>query len=160
MATLWLDRCVCEHDTCNEEQNGTFLPSRLIEIYESGGKLEGRLVSTEEPMETMCRSGYFALSYCWGTDRGKTVSKTTRDTLSMFQEGIDVATLPKTFRDAMFVVRKMKYHYIWIDSLCIVQDDPEDFVRECSMMGRIYANSLCTISVSHNDNKNMVSRAG
>ena len=96
-------------------------------------------------------SDYFALSYCWGTDRGKTVAKTTRETLLPFHDQIDVKALPKTFQDAIQVVRSLGYRYLWIDSLCIVHDDPDDFGKECIQMGKIYANSICTISVSDPD---------
>lgn len=77
----------------------------------------------------------------------KAVAKTTRDTLLPFHGGISMEVLPKSFQDAMRVVRNLGSSYIWIDLLRIVQDDPDDFGKECIKMGQIYANFICTISV-------------
>ena len=148
MASEWLNTCVSQHKACGEERDTAFLPNRLVEVNEVEGQLQPRLVSTSDWSADMRGLNYFALSYCWGTGRGKTVAKTTRDTLLPFHDGISMEALPKTFRDAMQVVRSLGYSYIWIDSLCIVQDDPDDFGRECIQMGKIYANSISTISVS------------
>ncbi|KAH6844617.1 heterokaryon incompatibility protein-domain-containing protein [Chaetomium sp. MPI-CAGE-AT-0009] len=88
---------------------------------------------------------YLALSHCWGTDRGKTVAKTLRSTLPEHLERIDAENLPKTFLDAMEVVRRLGYNYLWTDSLCIIQDDKKDFEVECSRMHLVYSQALCTI---------------
>lgn len=55
---------------------------------------------------------------------------------------------PKTFEHALVVARELKVGYIWIDSLCIVPDDPQDWLHESSLMHRIYANSLCNIAAT------------
>ena len=56
--------------------------------------------------------------------------------------------IPKTFQDAIIVTRYLGFHYIWIDSLCIVQDDNEDWARESAKMSSIYANAVLTIAAS------------
>ena len=56
--------------------------------------------------------------------------------------------IPKTFQDAITVTRYLGFHYIWIDSLCIVQDDNEDWARESAKMSSIYANAVLTIAAS------------
>jgi len=146
-AMIWLSTCM-DHDACNADQNPAFVPTRLIRIdgYHDSIVLKLELGNHRRPASRPDR--YFTLSYCWGTDLGKTVPKTTRDNLDRHRDMIDMRSLPTTFQDAMRLVLVMGFHYIWIDSLCIVQDDPEDFTRECALMHQIYANSICTISVS------------
>jgi hypothetical protein len=61
-------------------------------------------------------------------------------------DSIPVATLPKTFADAVLLTRKLGIKYIWIDSLCIIQGDPEDWVRESARMAEVYQNAVLTIS--------------
>jgi hypothetical protein len=56
--------------------------------------------------------------------------------------------LPKTFEHALVVARELKVGYIWIDSLCIIQDDPRDWQHESSLMHRVYSNSLCNIAAT------------
>ncbi|KAF2786856.1 heterokaryon incompatibility, partial [Melanomma pulvis-pyrius CBS 109.77] len=66
---------------------------------------------------------YFTLSYCWG---GAEVTRLTKEVFLDFSRAIPFYDLPKTFKDAMVITRKLGYNYIWIDSLCIIQDDPDD----------------------------------
>ena len=63
---------------------------------------------------------YVALSHCWGSGRQ---FMTTKATLQQKMEGISFAELPKTFQDAIVVSRALRVQYLWIDSLCIIQDD-------------------------------------
>jgi hypothetical protein len=149
MALGWLETCMLEHQTCGADVELQFVPTRLVQVGISEGSLTLQLVNTNDwPSLAMREVNYLALSYCWGTDRGKTVAKTTRANLAQFLEFIDPVMLPRTFQDAMHVVWNLDYRYIWIDALCIVQDDAADLVRECAQMGEIYKNALFTICVS------------
>ena len=56
--------------------------------------------------------------------------------------------LPLTFRDAIFVTRKLGFKYLWIDSLAIIQDDADDWRREAASMAAIYSNASVTIAAS------------
>lgn len=56
-----------------------------------------------------------------------------------------VRSLPQTYQDAAIVAVQLGYRYLWIDALCIVQDDPEDWRRESAKMCTVYRNSCCTI---------------
>jgi hypothetical protein len=79
------------------------------------------------------------------------VIKTTDDTISKLKAGVPLHTLPETLRDAINITRSIGVKYIWIDSLCIIQDQksqPTDFSREAPHMGEIYSNSLLTIAAS------------
>ncbi|KAK3995955.1 heterokaryon incompatibility protein-domain-containing protein [Cladorrhinum sp. PSN332] len=83
------------------------------------------------------------LSPCWGK---RATITTTRSSYVEYRRGIRLDLLPKTLRDAVFVCRGLKIHYLWIDALCIVQDDPDDWRRESAQMHSIYGNSYITFA--------------
>jgi hypothetical protein len=143
----WLRTCTESHESCSKHQGGeTFLPTRLIDIGpgNDAAPLQRRLVISSSLDQ---KTPYFVLSYCWGTDRGKTAHKTTRDNLPLHLENIETTNLSKTYIDAMEVIQKLGYRYIWIDALCIIQDERSDFEVECSQMNQIYSRAYCTIVV-------------
>ncbi|KAI7364257.1 hypothetical protein KC357_g8580 [Hortaea werneckii] len=77
-----------------------------------------------------------ALSYCWG---GRDTAKTLRSNYQDRVRGISVAALPRTYRQAIHLARQLGIIHLWIDALCIVQDDDEDWTRESSRMAEIYS---------------------
>ncbi len=83
-----------------------------------------------------------ALSYTWGESRRV---RTTKEDYQAFQQEIPLATLPRTFRDAIKVAHSLKYQYIWIDALCIIQDCLVDQHHELAKMGNIYRYADFTI---------------
>ncbi|KAK4555318.1 hypothetical protein LTR86_007615 [Recurvomyces mirabilis] len=84
---------------------------------------------------------YTALSYCWGDTRPFRLLQGNHEALMM---DIPWAELPLTVRDAMSYTKALHIGYIWIDSLCIVQDDVKDWAFEAERMLRIYAGSHLT----------------
>ncbi|MCJ1459362.1 hypothetical protein MMC28_009739 [Mycoblastus sanguinarius] len=72
----------------------------------------------------------------------------TKSTLENLKKGFTVSDLPLTFRDAIFVARKFGVRYLWIDSLCIIQDSLEDWQQEASTMGDVYQSSVCNIAAT------------
>ena len=64
------------------------------------------------------------------------------------ERGIGFTQLPKTFQDAMIMTRYLGINYIWIDSLCIIQDSVEDWEKESALMDQIYSNSSCNIAAA------------
>jgi hypothetical protein len=88
---------------------------------------------------------YVALSHCWGSGR---VVRTTRETFPEFTRAVDVATLNQTFQDAIMVTRRLGFRYLWIDSLCIIQDDKDDWEREAAQMAQVYSQAQLTIAAS------------
>jgi hypothetical protein len=92
---------------------------------------------------------YTTLSYTWGLPG--TVLKTTDDNIAAHKNSIPLSTEYKTLEDAIYVTRSMGVKYIWIDSLCIIQDQlqkPSDFDIEGQHMKEIYSNSIFTIAAS------------
>lgn len=87
---------------------------------------------------------YIALSHCWGT--GNRPFTTTHATFPQRTDRIAFASLPRTFQHAVQATRELGARYLWIDSLCIVQDDVEDWAIESGLMGSIYARSYVTLA--------------
>ncbi|OBT40849.1 hypothetical protein VE00_08622 [Pseudogymnoascus sp. WSF 3629] len=71
---------------------------------------------------------------------------TTQNNLSEHCERIELDKLPQTFRDAINITRELGLRYIWIDSLCIVQDSPEDWTFEVNRMTDVYRNAYVTLA--------------
>ncbi|KAI1501586.1 heterokaryon incompatibility protein-domain-containing protein [Biscogniauxia marginata] len=94
-----------------------------------------------EPKELVI---YACLSYCWGADL-EGVLQTTRNNIPDHEKGIELSSLPKTIQDAITVCRGLKISNLWVDSICIIQDDSEDWKCEAAQMMSIYANSHVTI---------------
>lgn len=88
---------------------------------------------------------YITLSHTWGNID---ILTTKIENLQRHKENIDLKDLPETFQDAVQVTRHLGVRYLWIDSLCIVQDDPDDWARESSKMASIYGNSYLTIAAT------------
>jgi len=98
-----------------------------------------RLVSPE----ARSSGQYLTLSHRWGQSQQ---FKLTSATIESFHKNIPFNSLPKTFQDAVIVTRNLGYRYLWIDALCIVQDDLQEWRSEAPKMASIYHNSTCTIA--------------
>ncbi|KAI4624508.1 hypothetical protein J4E83_004183 [Alternaria metachromatica] len=61
---------------------------------------------------------------------------------------IDANTLPPVFKDAIDISRSLEVPYLWIDALCIVQNDAEDWDKEAALMGQVYSNAFCNLGAS------------
>jgi hypothetical protein len=71
---------------------------------------------------------------------------TTVATLEERKQSIPMASLPKTFRDAVITTRRLGIEYLWIDSLCILQDSTEDWAREAAKMAAVYSGAAVVIA--------------
>ncbi|KAI1424336.1 heterokaryon incompatibility protein-domain-containing protein [Xylaria sp. FL1777] len=143
-ARNWLQRCkhTPAHSACQEAHRlarGTKYPgpSRLLHVGDH--KTEPCLVDCYDP-----QVDYVALSYCWGTSGGNL--KTTHGNIEEHRRSIPISRLPAMLRDAVLATRALGFYYVWIDALCIIQDDAQDWSREASRMGTIYSNAQVTIS--------------
>jgi hypothetical protein len=74
--------------------------------------------------------------------------KLQQDNLLSMKTKIEFSELSKTFQDAMQITKYLDLRYIWVDSLCIIQDSKEDWQREAGLMGQVYTNSACNISAT------------
>lgn len=126
------------HKSCQSNTDCP-LPTRILDVAS---------VPTDEIFlrESLNQNDRYAcLSYCWGEEP---FIKTLKDTIDHHKIGIAWAELPPTFQHAIEVVRHLGIRYLWIDSLCIVQDDHQDWEREAGKMANIYHNSFITISAT------------
>lgn len=114
------------------------LPSRLLEIKDEGAKVN--LITA-----TKNTAKYIALSHCWGTVRPMTL---TKHSLGLLKWGIETSFLPQSFQDAIWLTHRLGVQYLWIDSLCILQDSQQDWVHESARMRDIYQGSWLTIAAS------------
>lgn len=114
------------------------LPTRLLEIGEQNYQL--RLCIAPPP-----GTNYATLSHCWGRLKFLTLA---RSNLVAFQSAIPFGLLPKTFQDVVGIARKFGFQYLWIDSLCIIQDDREDWEREAPTMAHVYGGSGLNIAAT------------
>jgi hypothetical protein len=140
LAKAWIRECTSNHPDCPFSK--AELPTRVIDIGPGENVNPKLLVTNGEAAE------YAALSYCWG---GSSVLTTTRATFNDRQAGITFSQLPKTIQDAVTITRRLGIRYLWVDSLCIIQDDPTDWEMEAARMKSVYANSLVTICAERAD---------
>ncbi|KAK3319503.1 heterokaryon incompatibility protein-domain-containing protein [Cercophora scortea] len=137
VAAKWIRRCVTTH-SCGSTGTDQPLPSRLVEIDKHLRDLK--------VVETKGKTGrYVCLSHCWGTQH---TFENTTETLPRFLKGFPYADMPTVYREAVKMAHMLGVRYLWIDSLCIVQDDREDWLREAGQMADIYANSFLTIAAT------------
>jgi len=120
----------------NQSEGVSRLPTRLLDVGGNNGNKRRLIIANRDT--TM----YAALSHCWGKVRPLT---TTSTNLNQHLISIPLSSMPEMFQDAVIASRELGIRYLWIDSLCIIQDSVEDWELECSKMGRIYQGSIVTI---------------
>jgi hypothetical protein len=132
---LWLRECEETHEYCSRILS--HLPSRVIliqgpqdiKLYESNGEMEP----------------YVCLSHCWGK---KHIIRTITSNLQKHNQRIIWTRLPLTFRHAVSFTYRLGIKYLWIDSLCIIQDDINDWRHEGSKMADIYSGAYITLAAT------------
>lgn len=127
------------------------LPARVVRVLsEDVTEDVVHLVATESLDEL----DYIALSHCWGIQpNGPPPWCTTRtNEKNRMAQGIRIESLPANFRDAIQVTRKLGKEYLWIDSLCILQGDREDWIKEGKKMAHVFKNAYCTVAASSAEN--------
>ncbi|KAI0877238.1 HET-domain-containing protein [Hypoxylon argillaceum] len=138
-----LQLCLTSHPQCQQSRSRV-LPTRLLQIRKNNGEanFQVQLITT-----TAGHTGeYAALSYCWG---GPQPLQLTKSTIQDFlQQPIERGALPLGLSDAVEVAYSLELEYLWVDALCIIQDDQDDKKREINRMGDIYQNSFFTIAAA------------
>jgi hypothetical protein len=143
VAVKWLSTCTQSHNLCKVKGVGwankaPHLPTRVLDLLATRGNIRlYESLQEEEP--------YLCLSHCWGS---VTQFTTTLVTLQDRKREILWTDLPPLFQDAVTIVQKLGYRYLWIDSLCIIQDDPADWDRESARMWSIYQGAELTIAAT------------
>jgi hypothetical protein len=119
------------------------LPTRLLHCQPSTeGNPTVRLINTKS-LDTSTR--YCALSHRWGAIQPLMLKQPL---IAKFAENIPFDSIPATFQDAIKLANKLGIEYIWIDSLCIIQDSQDDWHSEASHMASVYSQAYVTISAT------------
>lgn len=128
------------HPGCSRYREAK-LPTRVLDVGDPrSSTVSLRSTGVDE------HGDYTALSYCWGGPQPITA---TKGNMSQLTKGVEVTSLPQTLQDAVLTTRRLGVRHLWVDALCIVQDDPQDKKREIEQMGAIYRNSVVTIAATN-----------
>lgn len=159
----WLRVCEHHHIDCGNLAFSDRKPTRLLRILSDS---QAQLIDPHQARHEKLR--YAALSYCWGhmpevatgvagelTKKENEIvrqGKTTRDNLESRYEPFPIASLPGTVRDAIKITLRLnnpqeglELRHIWVDTLCIIQDDADDKKLEIQRMQEVYGNAMLTI---------------
>jgi hypothetical protein len=157
----WRDQCRID-DLLNSKtyQKLIRLPTRLVDIASlpnssTLANIPGSDKSWRNLFQTSsCRlidtfpgeaDQYCTLSYCWGP---ALPYMTTTQNLGEHRTKLQFGALPRTLQDAIMMARFLDFNYIWIDCLCICQDDEEDWAQEAARMADVYDNATICIAAS------------
>ncbi|KAI1330308.1 heterokaryon incompatibility protein-domain-containing protein [Xylariaceae sp. FL0255] len=154
LVSQWLSECEANadggHSAC-KGRDASWYPTRLLDL--STRRETGRIMLTVTDLEdhsSLSRGEYITLSHCWGTWGAKELPVLTTSNIDeRVTYGMNSNLLPPTFRDAVEVAEWFNIRWLWIDSLCIIQDSREDWQREAPMMCEVYQNALLNISADH-----------
>jgi len=139
----WQRECVDNHEKCREFPGmvapTSMLPSRLLDVSGDKVRLECGVADLPAGLE------FTTLSHMWGPDPSACPQLEVA-TLGKFAGDIPIGSLPGKYVYAIEITRALGYRYIWIDSLCIIQDSREDWQREAVKMAAVYGRSSCNIS--------------
>ncbi|EOO02454.1 putative het domain-containing protein [Phaeoacremonium minimum UCRPA7] len=144
LISLWLSECQQGHAMC-QQLITPVLPKRVLDVGSANN--DPHLVISSE-----ATGRYLCLSHRWGSDQEQLC--TTKESLPHFCETIPFGSFPLLFQQAIEVTRALDVQYLWIDSLCILQDDVEDWERESALMGDIYSNAYATLFAERATNSN------
>lgn len=139
-----LELCKEEHDHKVFDQ--TYTPKRLVDVTSK----PPRLISREDIARSSRSSSvvrYAAISYCWGSEERQ--ATTTAASLHDRQAGISETEIAAVLRDAILVTRALGIPFLWIDALCILQDDQSDWEQQCAEMHHIYGSAQLTFCVAN-----------
>jgi hypothetical protein len=141
-AKSWIETCLSEHEKChtfhhNTVQQNDRRPTRVLEVSDSSVKLRCDMAAQN--------FDYLALSHMWGDPSAEHL-KLQLDNIDHFRLNIPWHKLSSIYEEAIRVTLALGYKYLWIDSLCIIQDSATDWKYEASLMAAVYGNSACNLA--------------
>ncbi|KAI1388522.1 heterokaryon incompatibility protein-domain-containing protein [Hypoxylon trugodes] len=135
-----IQNCQATHSGCPRNDD-VVLPTFIVDVQTAQ---EPFLVQNDGTQ----RGSYIALSYCWGPASVQELTWLTKARLPSYLKCISLASLPQTLQDAVSVTHRLGIQYLWIDSMCIPQDDEEIRQQQLRVMADIYTQSFATIQAS------------
>ncbi|KAM0812128.1 putative heterokaryon incompatibility protein [Seiridium cardinale] len=153
LALRWLSDCRANadgaHSAC-QAGNNSWYPTRLLDLSKLKDTQNIFLVVPELLDESVRRGEYITLSHCWGAWGAKELPVLNISNIdARVTQGMHISMFPPTFRDAIEVAGWFNIRWLWIDSLCIIQDSREDWQHEAPMMCDVHQNALLNISADH-----------
>lgn len=151
---MWIQQCDETHSLCkipaipNRHSSASadaWHPTRLLHVtnFDTGrDSYEIQLKEDQFPRDLQ----YIALSYCWGPEAK--FFRLLGSNLTSLKERVPFDNLPATLRDAIRTTAALGLRYIWIDALCIIQDNQDDWAREAAAMSRIYTFAYLNIAAA------------
>ncbi|RDW74190.1 hypothetical protein BP5796_07632 [Coleophoma crateriformis] len=149
LISSWLNACTENHVLC-KPPSPSKLPKRLLDV-----------LSRDNPflLETNGEEGpYLALSYCWGkqrklalmtfgpNSRGKRGQPDPTPNIEAHKTNIPFAAMPKTLQDAVTTTRQLGFRYLWIDALCIIQGDEDEWQHQHPLLADVYLNARLVLA--------------
>lgn len=152
LAKKWIETCSATHGSCAKRSAGTFnMPTRLLEVSNAEDKSNG-VVMLVESRSLVGVSGdaaplqYATLSHRWNPSYN--YSTVTSNLEKHVTQGMHISLLPKTLAEACITARRLGLQYIWIDSLCIIQDSTADKAVEIPRMADYYQDAEVNLAAS------------
>lgn len=147
MMRQWIGECQSKHVSCRlPTSSRPWLPTRLLDV---GSAEDGRapriVVTSASQVEGVT---YAALSHMWGDMEAAPPFRTIQFNYKEVKAGIPMSLLPRNFRDAIEICRHLDVPFIWIDSLCIIQDSIDDWQQEAKEMHNVYKHAKFTIAAT------------
>jgi len=139
----WIDKCRNTHNRCAVPQSESWLPARLVYVERSSTSTMFAKICDRDALKPS--TSYLTLSHRWGSSKFMTLAS---NVWGSWQKKVPIEQLSRVFQEALHVTHELGFKYIWIDSLCIIQDDLEDWRRESTTMHRIYRGAICNLSAS------------
>ncbi|KAJ5721221.1 HET domain protein [Penicillium malachiteum] len=141
----WMTSCSQEHASCNSLKN-PILPRFVVQLRSSpsdqgNDNLNPILRITESELSE--KAPYIAFSYPWGVR--KQPVQLMKNNINEMKHFINYKSLPRAIKDIIRLSQKFEINYIWIDVLCIVQDDPKVKKEQIHRMKNIFENSSLTV---------------
>ncbi|KAG9233019.1 heterokaryon incompatibility protein-domain-containing protein [Amylocarpus encephaloides] len=146
----WLEASEKDLNSWSDRLRNTVLPTRVLDLGSTGGD------TPPSPDADLClwetseaTDRYATLSYFWG---GYTDFGTLKSNLKERCSKIKFLEMPSLFQQAVTVTRGLGIRYLWIDALCIIQDDRDDWSVKAAKMSSVYWNGACKLVVTHCQN--------
>ncbi|KAL6709181.1 hypothetical protein ACN47E_001997 [Coniothyrium glycines] len=143
-AKAWLSTCLSQHTNCQQFHLKTVhdpaqRPTRVLDISANNIRL---LCNVSKQ-----KFDYLTLSYMWGKNSTHQL-RLVQSNLTSFEHSIPRADIETSsvYKEAIRVTLALGYRYLWIDSLCIIQDSPADWNHEAQRMAIVYGNAVCNLA--------------
>lgn len=138
----WVHDCDVHHDCGLKGHNN--MPTRLVDLKLKFDRNDLNLDCSRQRQDTR----YVALSHRWGNSAMHKSICLVQDNLEQWQRHMNLSKFPQTFQDAVKITRQLGIRYLWIDSLCIVQDSQKDWETECQKMEDVFSFAYLTLSAT------------